>query len=76
MTTQADITLAAFNVNQTATTLQTNISTLINAIADQNTITSTHRLPTSLLPQLNSCATQIAALITIIGAIAGASAVG
>lgn len=75
MTTQADITLALFNVNQTATTLQTNIGTLINAIADQSTITQSKKLSPTILAQINGAAASIATLIATIAAVAGSSAV-
>ncbi len=75
MTTQADITLAAFNVGQTATTLAGQINTLINAIADQNTVTATNKLNPNIVAQINSATTQIAALLTTINTIAGASAI-
>lgn len=75
MTTQADITLALFNINQTATTLSSNIATLINAIADQNTITSTNKLSPQIIAQINSAATTLTALVSTIATIAGGSAV-
>lgn len=75
MTTQADVTLALFNVNQTATTLQTNIGTLINAIADQDAINNTHKLNPSIIAAINTASAQIAVLVTAIGAASGNSAV-
>ena len=75
MTTQADITLALFHVTTDATTMQTDINTLINAIADQATITNINRLSPALIAQINSAGVQIAALVTNISAVAGASAV-
>ena len=74
MTTQADITLAMFNVNLDATTLSSDINTLINAIADQNNITGNNLNP-QVLGQLNSCQVQLTALIATIGSVAGASVV-
>jgi hypothetical protein len=75
MTTQADITLALFRVATDATTLQTDINTLINAIADQNTITRTNPLNPTLIAQINTAGAQITALAAAISAVAGASAV-
>ena len=74
MTTQADITLAMFNINQAATTLSSDINILINAIADQNNITGNNLTP-QVLGQLNSCQAQLTALIATIGSVAGGSAV-
>jgi hypothetical protein len=76
MTTQADITLAAFNVGQTInTTLVGQINTLVNAIADQNTINATHKLSPTVIAQITSAAQQITAFGAVIASIAGASAV-
>ena len=75
MTTQADITLALFHVTTDATTMQTDINTLINAIADQATITNIKRLDPMLIAQISSAGIQIAALTAAISAVAGASAV-
>jgi hypothetical protein len=75
MTTQADITLALFHVTTDATMLQADINVLINAIADQSSITNSKRLDPSLLAQINAAGAQISALLASIGTIAGASAV-
>jgi hypothetical protein len=76
MTTQANITLAAFNVNQTLTvTLPPQITTLINAIADQDSISNSKKLNPNILAQLNILSQQIATAAASIGVIAGASAV-
>lgn len=75
MTTQADITLAIFNLNQCAATMQADISTLINAIVDQNNITPTSRLPPGIINQLDQAASAIANLVSAIGSAASGSAV-
>ncbi len=76
MTTQADITLALFHVTNTSgPALQTDIASLINAIVDQDLISKTRPLNPSILPQLNLCSSQIAALIALISSTTGGSAV-
>jgi len=76
LTTQADITLAAFNVNQTLTvTLPPQINALINAIADQATITNVKKLNPRIIAQLNALSQEIATVAASIGTVAGASAV-
>ena len=76
MSTQADITLAAFNVNQTLTvTLPSQINALLNAIADQNSINAEKKLNMNILEQINAIAWQIKAYAGALGTIAGSSAV-
>lgn len=76
MSTQADITLAAFNVNQTLTaTLPPQINTLLNAIADQNSISPAKKLNPLILNQIIAIAAQIQTYAAAIGAAAGSSAV-
>lgn len=77
MSTQADITLAAFNLNQTlTTTIPTQINTLLNAIVDQNTInTTTHRLDRRIIAQINEVRPKITEIAATLSSLVGASAV-
>ena len=75
MTTQADITLALFHVTQDATTLDNDIGALVNAIADQNTISASKKLDPSILAAINTARVQIAAFVTAISGVTGSSAV-
>lgn len=76
MTTQADITLATFHVNQDATTLNNDITALLHAIADQDNINNlTNQLNPQSLALIIKGQLAIADIITAIGNVAGASAV-